>query len=162
MPWHILEATLCGGSGLVVMGCDSQTEGRGFKSQHRILDGDLFHINLFAKIEWTFVWKRPKINLKEVGDAVTHAWSNFVWAQTCLFLLLERCQGRLLRMPKKEREINLGKKLNFLIIDCGDQTKSRSGLKKSCFSTLKIGSARLGLFYLLLSFDNNPFGRKVI
>ena len=36
-----------GSPGLVVMGGDSRTEGRGFESQCRILDGhDIFHIDL--------------------------------------------------------------------------------------------------------------------
>ena len=36
-----------GSPGLVVMGGDSRSEGRGFKSQRRILDGhDIFHIDL--------------------------------------------------------------------------------------------------------------------
>ena len=33
-----------GNPGLVVMGGDSCSEGRGFKSQHRILDGHFSHI----------------------------------------------------------------------------------------------------------------------
>ena len=37
---------LLGGSpGLVVMGGDSCSEGRGFKSRHCILDGHLFYVN---------------------------------------------------------------------------------------------------------------------
>ena len=32
------------GGGLVVMGRDSRSEGRGFESRHRILDGHFFHI----------------------------------------------------------------------------------------------------------------------
>ena len=36
-----------GSPGLVVMGGDSRSEGRGFKSGHRIMDGhDIFHIDL--------------------------------------------------------------------------------------------------------------------
>ena len=36
-----------GSPGLVVMGGDSRTKGRGFESQHQILDGHyIFHIDL--------------------------------------------------------------------------------------------------------------------
>ena len=35
-----------GSPGLVVMGGDSCSEGCGFESQHRILDGHFFHIYL--------------------------------------------------------------------------------------------------------------------
>ena len=35
-----------GSPGLVVMGRDSCSEGRGFESRHRILDGHFFHIYL--------------------------------------------------------------------------------------------------------------------
>ena len=39
------KLTLLGGSpGLVVMGRDSRSEGRGFESRHRILDGHFSHI----------------------------------------------------------------------------------------------------------------------
>ena len=38
------EAILGGSLGLVVMGGDSSSEGRGFKSQHHILDGHLSHV----------------------------------------------------------------------------------------------------------------------
>ena len=37
-------AALGGSPGLVVMGRDSRSEGRGFKSLHRILDGHFPHI----------------------------------------------------------------------------------------------------------------------
>ena len=37
------EAILGGSLGLVVMGGDSSSEGRGFKSKHRILNGHFSH-----------------------------------------------------------------------------------------------------------------------
>ena len=38
---------LGGSPGLVVMGVDSRSKGRGFESRHQILDGhDIFHIHL--------------------------------------------------------------------------------------------------------------------
>ena len=41
----IKETQKVGGSpGLVVMGRDSRSEGRGFESRHRILDGHFSHI----------------------------------------------------------------------------------------------------------------------
>ena len=46
---------LGGSPGLVVMGGDSSPEGRGFESQHHILDGHFSHI-LVVKIVM-FVWK---------------------------------------------------------------------------------------------------------
>ena len=50
-----------GSPGLMVMGGDSHSKGRGFESRHRILDGHFFtyicHVCL----------KRPKINKKEAG-----------------------------------------------------------------------------------------------
>ena len=50
-----MESLILGGSpGLVVMGRDSRFEGRGFKSQHRILDGHFSHI-FAAKIVVMFV-----------------------------------------------------------------------------------------------------------
>ena len=51
----------------MVMGRDSRSEGRGFKSQCGILDGHFFTI-ICCKIELMFVCKRPKINEKEAGD----------------------------------------------------------------------------------------------
>ena len=42
-----LRCSLGGSPGLVVMGGDSRSKGRGFESQRRILDGhDIFHIDL--------------------------------------------------------------------------------------------------------------------
>ena len=53
--------------GLVVMGGDSRSEGCGFESQCRILDGHFFTL-ICCKIV-LFVWKRPKINENEAGMA---------------------------------------------------------------------------------------------
>ena len=40
-----------GSPGLVVMGGDSRSEGRGFEYQYHILDGhDIFHTNFFVKL----------------------------------------------------------------------------------------------------------------
>ena len=49
----------------VVMGDDSCSRGRGFKSRHRKLDGHFLH--LFVVEIVLCVWKRPKINEKEAG-----------------------------------------------------------------------------------------------
>ena len=49
------------------MAGDSSTEGRGFKSQHRILDVYFFTL-IGCKIVLMFVYKRPKINEKAAGD----------------------------------------------------------------------------------------------
>ena len=53
--------------GLVVMGGDSCSEGRGFESQHRIQDWNFFTL-ICCKIVLMFAWKRQKINEKEAGD----------------------------------------------------------------------------------------------
>ena len=53
-----------GSSGLVVMGRDSDSEGRGFESQCRILDGRVSHV-FVAKI---LVLEKTNINEKEAGD----------------------------------------------------------------------------------------------
>ena len=50
----------------MVMGDDSCSRGRGFKSQHRILEGNFLHI-FVVKIELFVCLKRPKINEKEAG-----------------------------------------------------------------------------------------------
>ena len=56
------------GPGLVVMGGDACSKGRGFESRRRILDGhDIFSHAFVVKIV-LFVWKRPKINIKEAED----------------------------------------------------------------------------------------------
>ena len=47
------------------MGGDSRSEGHGFKSQHRILDGIFSHI--FVVTICNVCLKRPKINEKEAG-----------------------------------------------------------------------------------------------
>ena len=52
-----------GSPGLVVMGGDSRSEGRGFESRHRILDGHFF---TYCK-NCNVCLKRPKINEKEAG-----------------------------------------------------------------------------------------------
>ena len=53
---HIISklVKLGGNPGLVVKGGDSCTKGRGFESQHRLLDGHLF--------------QKAKVNEKEAGD----------------------------------------------------------------------------------------------
>ena len=57
---------LLGGSpGLVVMGVDSRSKGRGFESQRRILDGHFF--TLICCKNCIVCLKRPKINKKEAG-----------------------------------------------------------------------------------------------
>ena len=60
-------------TGLVDMGGDSWSEGRGFKSQHHILDG-LFHIYLLGKIVM-FIWKDED---KQKKGRVWHILKN-VW-----------------------------------------------------------------------------------
>ena len=55
-----------GSTGLVAMGGDSCSEGQGFESQHRILDGRFSHL-LVVKIVM-FVWKDKKTT-KEAGIA---------------------------------------------------------------------------------------------
>ena len=42
--WECTALTFGGSPGLVVMGGDSCTEGRGFQSQHLLLDGHFPHI----------------------------------------------------------------------------------------------------------------------
>ena len=51
--------------GLVVMGRDSGSEGRGFESRHRILDGHFF--TYICSKNCIVCLKRPKINEKESG-----------------------------------------------------------------------------------------------
>ena len=41
---NLINALQGGSPGLVVMGRDSRSEGRGFESQHHILDGNFSHI----------------------------------------------------------------------------------------------------------------------
>ena len=58
---------LLGGSpGLVVMGGDSCTEGRGFNPVPNT--GWTFFTLICSKIVLMFVWKRPKLNEKVAGD----------------------------------------------------------------------------------------------
>ena len=54
-----------GSPGLVVMGRDSHSEGRGFESRHRILDGHFF--TYICCKNCNVCLKRPKINEKEAG-----------------------------------------------------------------------------------------------
>ena len=56
-----------GSPGLVIMGGDYHSEGRGFESQCHILDGNFFTL-ICCKIVMMFVWKSAKINEKEAGD----------------------------------------------------------------------------------------------
>ena len=61
--------TRSGGShGLLVMGRDSLTQGRGFESWHRILEGHDIFFTLISCKNCIVCWKRPKINEKEAGD----------------------------------------------------------------------------------------------
>ena len=61
---------------IVVMGWDLQSEGRGFESQNFFLM-DIVQTNLFQKLYWSFVWKRPK-NDKEAGMAHFYMQSMYV------------------------------------------------------------------------------------
>ena len=54
-----------GSPGLVVMGGDSCSEGRGFESRYHIQDGHFSHI--FVLKVCNVCLKRPKINKKEAG-----------------------------------------------------------------------------------------------
>ena len=56
-----------GSPGLVVMGGESCSEGRGFKSRYHILDGHFSHI--FVVKNCNVCLKRPKINKKRPGLA---------------------------------------------------------------------------------------------
>ena len=56
-----------GSPGLVVMGRDLRSKGRGFESRHRILDGHFSH--LFVVKICNICLKRPKINEKRPGMA---------------------------------------------------------------------------------------------
>ena len=51
----------------MVMGRDSRSEGRGFESRHRILDGHFF--TYICCKNFNVCLKRPKINEKEAGLA---------------------------------------------------------------------------------------------
>ena len=48
------------------MGGDSHSEGRGFESQHHILDGHFFRKYFFVKI---VMFEKTKINEKVAGDS---------------------------------------------------------------------------------------------
>ena len=66
MQWRVKTEEVKGGSpGLVVMGVDSRSKGRGFESQRRILDGHFF--TLICCKNCIVCLKRPKINKKEAG-----------------------------------------------------------------------------------------------
>ena len=52
----------------MVMGRDSRSEGSGFESRHRILDGHFSSI-FVVKFVMFFLKNRPKINKKEAGLA---------------------------------------------------------------------------------------------
>ena len=54
-----------GSPGLVALGRGSHSEGRGFESQHRILDGHFF--TYICCKNCNVCLKRPKINEKEAG-----------------------------------------------------------------------------------------------
>ena len=56
-----------GSPGLVVMGRDSRSEGRGFESRHRILDGHFF--TCICCKNCNVCLKRPKIKEKRLGLA---------------------------------------------------------------------------------------------
>ena len=71
MEQSAFDAVDCGitepwSPGLVVMGGDSCSEGCGFKSQHRILDGHFF-TDICCKNCNDVYLKRLKINEKEAG-----------------------------------------------------------------------------------------------
>ena len=53
------KPSLGGSPGLVVMGRDSRSKGRGFESRHGILDGNFSPISV-VKIVMMFVWKDQK------------------------------------------------------------------------------------------------------
>ena len=67
-----------GSRGLVVMGRDSCSEGRGFEPQHHILDGHFFTC-IFCKNCNDVSLKRPKIN-----DKRGLGWPNFLKNHTYL------------------------------------------------------------------------------
>ena len=58
---HLTQAKIYGSPGLVVMGGDSCSEGCGFKSQHRMLDGHFFTYICWKNCNDVCL-KRPKIN----------------------------------------------------------------------------------------------------
>ena len=62
---NIKKKEVGGSPGLVVMGVDSRSKGRGFESQRRILDGHFF--TLICCKNCIVCLKRPKINKKEAG-----------------------------------------------------------------------------------------------
>ena len=62
---NFADAFKGGSSGLVVMWGNSRSEGRGFESKCRILEGHLFTL-IFCKIVLMYVWKKTK-NKNEKG-----------------------------------------------------------------------------------------------
>ena len=73
---------LGGSPGTVVMAGDSSSEGRGFESQHRIMDGHFSHI-FVVKIVFMFVWKDKN---KQLRDREWLTW--IVPIQKCRVLVL--------------------------------------------------------------------------
>ena len=69
---------LGGSLGLVVMGDDSWSRGRGFESRHHILDGDFSH--LFVVKTVLFVWKRTE-NKRKRG----RVWAISFYKKMCFF-----------------------------------------------------------------------------
>ena len=64
IPLKNLQCNQFGRPGLVVMGGDSCSEGRGFESQHNILDGHFSH-TFAVKI---VMFEKTKINKKDAED----------------------------------------------------------------------------------------------
>ena len=79
------QTSMGGSPGLVVMGGDSCTEGRGFESQHHILVGHFSQIFVVKIV--TFVWKDetkwkrrrglPILKGKQIWNVVMHVLSNY-------------------------------------------------------------------------------------
>ena len=72
--------------GLKVMGGDSRSEGHGFESQCRILEGRFFTL-ICCKILLLFVWKRPKINEKEGHFYKKKSDCNWLWTMPQIWKL---------------------------------------------------------------------------
>ena len=68
----------------MVMGRDSRSEGRGFESRHRILDGHFF---TYCK-NCNVCLKRPKINEKEAGVG---PFKKIKITNHCLFYQIQSC-----------------------------------------------------------------------
>ena len=65
---QVKDTTMGGRPGLVVMGGDSCSEGRGFESWHRILDGHNIFSHIFVVRIVIFVLKRQNKTKKEAED----------------------------------------------------------------------------------------------